>query len=98
MAMVMNTSGVHPILNYNFNLTCDTVGSVESIYWLKNGSALQTTGRVMLYKGNTTLTFSPVRLSDNGYYQCKASNMFSNLTSGRHALHVACEYHQTKRN
>ena len=92
----VNANGVQPILNKNFNLTCDTVGFVETIYWIKNGSALQTTSRIMLDKHNTTVTFSPVLLSDNGYYECKASSSVSNLTSGRHALHVACEYQSRK--
>ena len=92
----VNANGVQPILNKNFNLTCDTVGFVETIYWIKNGSALQTTSRIMLDKHNTTVTFSPVLLSDNGYYECKASNLVSNLTSERHALHVACEYQSRK--
>ncbi|KAK0139786.1 Carcinoembryonic antigen-related cell adhesion molecule 5 [Merluccius polli] len=85
----VNANGVQPILNKNFNLTCDTVGFVETIYWIKNGSALQTTSQIMLDKHNTTVTFSPVLLSDNGYYECKASNLVSSLTSGRQALHVA---------
>lgn len=90
--VTVNTGGLHPILNNNFSLTCDTVGSVETIYWQKNESALQTTSRISLSMDNTTLTFSPVLLSDNAYYECEASNPVSNLTSGRHALHVACEY------
>lgn len=90
--VTVKTGELHPILNKNFSLTCDTVGSVESIYWLKNDSPLQTTSRISLSMDNNTLTFSPVLLSDDAYYECKASNPVSNMTSGRHALHVACEY------
>ncbi|KAJ3597435.1 hypothetical protein NHX12_000960 [Muraenolepis orangiensis] len=88
MAMV-NTSGVLPKLSQNFSLTCDTLGSVESVLWMKNGSVIQATDRIML--SSAILTFSPVLLSDNGYYECQAYNPVSNLTSGRYALHVACD-------
>ncbi|XP_076008739.1 cell adhesion molecule CEACAM5-like [Genypterus blacodes] len=80
--------GAQPIENKTFSLTCDTAGSVKSIYWMLDRSPLHSSSRLNFSMDNATLTFDPVLLSDNGYYQCKASNPFSYLTSENYTLHV----------
>ncbi|KAM4600710.1 carcinoembryonic antigen-related cell adhesion molecule 1 [Polymixia lowei] len=80
--------GGQPIQNYNFTLTCETTGSVTSIYWMKDGWQLHADNRTILSMDNASLTFDPVLTSDNGYYQCHASNQFSNLPSSNFTLKV----------
>jgi len=80
--------GSQPVLNHAFSLACDTVGSVHSIYWLKDGMALQADSRTNLTMDNATLTFDPVLASDNGVYQCEASNPLSSNRSDNFTLKV----------
>uniref|UniRef100_A0A4W5QEF0 Ig-like domain-containing protein n=1 Tax=Hucho hucho TaxID=62062 RepID=A0A4W5QEF0_9TELE len=77
-----------PILNERFSLTCDTVGMVNSIHWMKNGWPLYANNRTVFSMNNNTLTFSSVQHSDNGDYQCSASNPLSNITSQEYRLIV----------
>ncbi|XP_029928007.1 carcinoembryonic antigen-related cell adhesion molecule 1 [Myripristis murdjan] len=81
-------AGVQPIVNHTFTLTCQTAGSVESIHWMMDGLPLHADSRRNFSMDNTSLTFYPVLRSDNGYYQCEASNQFSNLTSKNFMLQV----------
>lgn len=81
-----------PILNYTFTLTCETAGSVESIIWMYDWSPLYADDTKSLSMDNATLTFDPVMHSDNGQYQCLASNPLSNVTSDIFMLDVFCEY------
>ncbi|KAM3873269.1 carcinoembryonic antigen-related cell adhesion molecule 1 [Diretmus argenteus] len=74
-------AGAPPIQNHTFTLICETAGSVESRYWMKDGWPLHADSRRVLSIDNTTLTFDPVLRSDNGRYQCEASNALSNLTN-----------------
>lgn len=84
--------GAQPVENKTFSLTCDTAGYVESIYWMVDHSPIHASSRFNFSMDNATLTFDPVLLSDDGYYQCKASNPFSTLTSENFTLQVICEY------
>ncbi|KAM9807272.1 carcinoembryonic antigen-related cell adhesion molecule 1 [Syngnathus typhle] len=87
MASVM-AGGANPILNHTFNLTCETVGSVKSITWTKDGAPLYTDGNTSLSWNNSTLTFEPVLLSHNGNYTCNASNPLSSFTTENYTLNV----------
>ncbi|KAK5861854.1 hypothetical protein PBY51_017298 [Eleginops maclovinus] len=69
--------GAQPIMNHTFTLTCESAGSVESVVWMYNWSPLYADNRRNFSMDNTTLTFDPVLNSDNGDYQCIASNPFS---------------------
>uniref|UniRef100_A0A8C8F4J9 Ig-like domain-containing protein n=1 Tax=Oncorhynchus tshawytscha TaxID=74940 RepID=A0A8C8F4J9_ONCTS len=80
--------GAQPILNERFSLTCGTAGTVYSIQWMKNGWPLFADNRTDFSMNNNTLTFNSVQHSDNGDYQCSASNPLSNMTSTEYRLIV----------
>lgn len=84
--------GSQPILNRTFALTCQTTGTVESVAWMYNWSLLYSDNRRMLSVDNTTLTFNPLVMSDNGNYSCMASNAISSATSKSLLLDILCEY------
>ena len=92
--MVMEV-GEPPILNWTFTLSCNVTGPVDSVHWMMNGSYLHSDERRSLSEGNMTLTFSPVRHSDDGSYQCSAFNAVSNRTSSGFSLRVNCKYPET---
>ncbi|XP_036435737.1 carcinoembryonic antigen-related cell adhesion molecule 5-like [Colossoma macropomum] len=77
-----------PIFNMSFALTCEVLGPVDSVYWMKNGLYLYSDSKVSLSNQNKTLSFSRLALSDNGKYQCVASNTVSNKTSMAYTLAV----------
>ncbi|XP_058865286.1 carcinoembryonic antigen-related cell adhesion molecule 1-like isoform X1 [Acipenser ruthenus] len=79
-----------PIANQTLNLTCEVLGSqtVSSRLWLKDGQPLSTSDRITLSVDNSTVSFNPVLQSDNGEYQCKASNPVSEVTSAGYRLEV----------
>ncbi|XP_064803844.1 carcinoembryonic antigen-related cell adhesion molecule 5-like [Oncorhynchus masou masou] len=87
MAMV-KAMGSQPILNQTFSLTCGTAGTVYSIQWMRNGWPLYADNRTDFSMNNNTLTFNSVQHSDNGDYQCSASNPLSNMTSPEYRLIV----------
>ncbi|XP_064863924.1 hemicentin-1-like isoform X3 [Oncorhynchus nerka] len=80
--------GAQPILNERFSLTCETAGTVYSIHWMRNGWPLYADNRTDFSMNNNTLTFNYVQDSDNGDYQCSASNPLSNMTSSNYRLIV----------
>lgn len=86
---VIKSVEAHAIQNHTFTLTCEASGTVESIHWMKNRMSLYADGRRNLSMANATLTFDPVLLSDNGYYECDASNPLSSSTSNNFTLHVS---------
>ncbi|KAL0172360.1 hypothetical protein M9458_032671, partial [Cirrhinus mrigala] len=58
-----------------FNLSCNVVGPVDYIYWMKNGiQYLGADDTITFFNGNSTLSFYHLDLSDDGLYQCAASN------------------------
>lgn len=83
--------GAQPILNHTFTLTCETGGGVELISWMYNWSSLYANDTRNLSMDNTVLTFDPVMFSDNGPYQCVASNPLSRVASNIFMLDVFCE-------
>ncbi|XP_038848692.1 carcinoembryonic antigen-related cell adhesion molecule 5-like [Salvelinus namaycush] len=85
---IVKVIGVQTILNERFSLTCDTAGTVYSIHWMRNGWLLCADNRTDFSMNNNTLTFNSVQHSDNGDYQCSASNPFSNMTSPEYKLIV----------
>nr|XP_029537447.1 carcinoembryonic antigen-related cell adhesion molecule 5-like [Oncorhynchus nerka] len=85
---IVKVVGAQPILNERFSLTCGTAGTVYSIQWMRNGWPLYADNRTDFSMNNNTLTFNSVQHSDNGDYQCSASNPFSNMTSPYYKLIV----------
>ncbi|XP_058866851.1 carcinoembryonic antigen-related cell adhesion molecule 5-like [Acipenser ruthenus] len=79
-----------PIANQALNLTCEVLGSqtVSSRLWLKDGQPLSTSDRITLSVDSRTVSFNPVLQSDNGKYQCKATNPVNEVTSAAYRLEV----------
>ncbi|KAK1155282.1 carcinoembryonic antigen-related cell adhesion molecule 5-like [Acipenser oxyrinchus oxyrinchus] len=79
-----------PIAIQALKLTCEVLGSqtVSSRLWLKDGQPLSTSDRITLSVDKSTVSFNPVLQSDNGEYQCKASNPVSEETSAVYRLEV----------
>ncbi|XP_053349996.1 carcinoembryonic antigen-related cell adhesion molecule 1 [Clarias gariepinus] len=87
-AVPIVTLGEPPIYNNSFALTCDITGPVDSVYWIKDGVHLFPDRTHSLSNQNKTLTFNQLSLSDDGKYQCAASNSVSNVTSIAYILIV----------
>ncbi|XP_029600826.1 hemicentin-1 isoform X3 [Salmo trutta] len=85
---IVKVIGAQPTLKERFSLTCDTAGTVYSIHWMKNSWPLYADNRTDFSINNNTLTFNSVHYSDNGHYQCSASNPLSNMTSPEYRLIV----------
>ncbi|XP_067304999.1 carcinoembryonic antigen-related cell adhesion molecule 1 isoform X2 [Pseudorasbora parva] len=84
--VMVNMNNQQPILNRPFTLTCTASGDVEHIQWMKNGKIMSNDSRITF--SNNNLNFNPVSLSDDGLYQCAASNAVSNATSLDYDLKV----------
>ncbi|KAK1151828.1 carcinoembryonic antigen-related cell adhesion molecule 5-like [Acipenser oxyrinchus oxyrinchus] len=77
-----------PIENNTFSLTCNVTGTADSRLWWKDDQPLSTTERITLSGDNSTVSFNPVLQSDNGTYQCTASDPVSQLNSTGYRLDV----------
>lgn len=75
-----------------FNLSCNVVGPVDYIQWMKNDMYLYADNTITFFNGNSTLSFKKLALRDDGLYQCAASNAVSNISSQPYSLMVNCEY------
>uniref|UniRef100_A0A3Q3AD05 Hemicentin-1-like n=2 Tax=Kryptolebias marmoratus TaxID=37003 RepID=A0A3Q3AD05_KRYMA len=76
------------IEGYSYNLTCNATGTVDYIYWMKNGEPLQADNKTVFYMDNKTVMFMPVERSDTANYQCMAINAIENMTSTPYRLLV----------
>ncbi|XP_029115923.1 carcinoembryonic antigen-related cell adhesion molecule 5-like [Scleropages formosus] len=85
----IDATGQHPIVNENFTLSCGVSGPVDFIQWLKDGWPLSLNNTTALSGDNSSLSFSPVQLTDNGNYECEASNAVSNQSSPAYKLLVS---------
>ncbi|XP_022810525.1 hemicentin-2-like, partial [Stylophora pistillata] len=67
----------------NLTLFCNASGSSLSISWTKNGCAINPSEdtRIRLSEDNEQLTITNVSRTDNGAYQCVASNNVGKATS-----------------
>ncbi|XP_067259855.1 carcinoembryonic antigen-related cell adhesion molecule 1 isoform X1 [Chanodichthys erythropterus] len=86
-AVSVNPSG-SPVEDMPFNLSCNVVGPVDSIQWLKNGTYLYADNTITFFNGNSTLSFKKLALTDDGLYTCAASNAVSNIESQAYNLMV----------
>lgn len=89
--VTVNMDSQQPIYNQPFTLTCTVIGDVQHIQWMKNGVKLYQDNRISFTNNNSVLNFNPLTLSDNGQYQCEASNVINNMTSEAFDLNVFCE-------
>lgn len=89
--VMVNRNNQQPIVNQSFTLTCTASGDVEHIWWMKNGTNLDSNNRINFTDNHSVLNFNTLTLSDNGHYQCVASNAVNNMTSQAYDLKVFCE-------
>ncbi|RVE62930.1 hypothetical protein OJAV_G00161830 [Oryzias javanicus] len=69
-------------------LKCNVTGSVDNIYWMKDGMPLTADNRTVFMMDNKTVKFVSVERSDAGNYICMAVNSFENMTSSFYKLVV----------
>nr|CAQ13811.1 novel protein similar to vertebrate titin (TTN) [Danio rerio] len=86
--VAVNVGNQQPVYNQPFTLTCTASGNVDYIQWVLNGTDLLPHDRITFSGDNSTLSFNNLTLSDNGHYQCEASNEISNMTSSVYDLVV----------
>ena len=86
----VSRTGGPVILGQSVTLSCDVSGSVDSISWWKNGTAMMTHNMTSLR--NRSLTLDSVTKLDAGDYNCQAFNFVSNMTSSPYRLIVNCKY------
>ena len=77
----------------NVTLSCNVAGNpAPTISWTRNGSPLNTTGRINFSDGKKQLTITNVNRTDSGEYRCVARNSLGNATSNVATLNVQCKY------
>ena len=77
----------------NVTLSCNVAGNpAPTISWTRNGSPLNTTGRIKFLDGEKHLTITNVNRRESGEYRCVASNSLGNATSNVGTLNVQCKY------
>ena len=78
----------------NLTLFCNASGSSLRISWEKNGSDINPSedSRIFLSRDDEQLTIVNVSRTDNGAYQCVASNEVGVATSNAATVTVQCEY------
>ncbi|XP_026084499.1 carcinoembryonic antigen-related cell adhesion molecule 5-like isoform X1 [Carassius auratus] len=86
--VMVNMDNQQPIFSQPFTLTCTASGDVEQIQWMKDGTVLHAQNGITFSNDNSTLSFQNISLSDDGSYQCEASNVVSNMTSPSYDLMV----------
>lgn len=89
--VTVNPQAVYPKEGMSFNLTCNIVGSMGSIQWMKNNMYLAADSRITFSNQNSTLSFTQLNINDNGQYKCVASNDVSSMNSLAYNLTVNCE-------
>ncbi|XP_031581981.2 carcinoembryonic antigen-related cell adhesion molecule 5-like [Oreochromis aureus] len=89
---VMIKNKTIPIDTKNFTLTCEVVGSYDTIYWMKDNMMLNmdpsNNSYVSYATENNMLHFTPVTLDSDGTYQCVATNKAGDHVSPQYRLWV----------
>jgi len=74
-------------------LSCNATGNPEpTISWNRDGSPVDTSGRINFSDDKKQLTITNVSRTDSGEYRCVASNSLGNATSNAATLDVQCKY------
>ena len=77
----------------NLTLSCNTTGNpVAKISWTRNGTAVNSSGRISFSADNKQLTITNVSRTDNGEYRCVARNSLGNDTSNTAKVDIQCNY------
>ncbi|XP_026228385.1 carcinoembryonic antigen-related cell adhesion molecule 5-like [Anabas testudineus] len=92
-ALISATIKTHtvPLSSSNFTLICEVTGFDYTIQWLKDNQTLNTTtsaNNTHYYIEDNKLHFTPVTISDDGMYQCVASNTLTQVQSPPYNLLV----------
>ena len=70
---VIDDGGATPVMGQRYILTCTAIGATFTTYrWRRDGAVISD-------ETGSTLTFSPLRLSDAGQYSCGNGTLFSNI-------------------
>ncbi|XP_030641493.1 carcinoembryonic antigen-related cell adhesion molecule 5-like [Chanos chanos] len=77
-----------PLDSEELDLFCDVTGPFNRISWMKNGSPLMQSSAVSISPDNTSVSFSSLRTTDDGQYQCVASNVVRDYHSEAYSLLV----------
>ncbi|XP_051576743.1 carcinoembryonic antigen-related cell adhesion molecule 5-like [Myxocyprinus asiaticus] len=75
-----------PLASQNLQLFCNVDGHYNSLHWLRNNQTFQASNRVTISVDNTTVNFKPLQTSNNGKYQCVATNIFKQHISQPYSL------------
>ncbi|XP_052002358.1 carcinoembryonic antigen-related cell adhesion molecule 1 isoform X1 [Xyrauchen texanus] len=86
--VMVNEGNRQPVFNQSFTLICSASGDVGYIQWIKNNMHLLPNNIISFSNDNSTLIFNQLSFSDDGQYQCEASNAVSNMTSQAYNLMV----------
>jgi len=77
----------------NLTLSCNATGNpVPTISWTRDGSPVNTSGRISFSENKKELTITDVSRTDSGEYRCVATNRVGNDTSNAATLNVQCKY------
>jgi len=77
----------------NVTLSCNVDGNpVPTISWTRDGSPVNTSGRISISDDKNQLTITQVKRTDSGTYRCMANNNLGNATSNAATLDVQCKY------
>ncbi|XP_031432500.1 carcinoembryonic antigen-related cell adhesion molecule 5-like isoform X3 [Clupea harengus] len=85
-AAITSTGGVWIECKSSVILTCDAQGSIITREWRKDGNPLH---GVNIDELNRTVSISPLKKEDKGYYTCQVSNPVSSETASK-GLIVNC--------
>ncbi|XP_020608169.1 roundabout homolog 1-like [Orbicella faveolata] len=73
----------------NLTLSCNATGNpVPTMSWTRDGSPVNTSGRISFSDNKTQLTIMDVSRTDSGEYRCVATNRAGNDTSNAATLNV----------
>ena len=77
----------------NLTLVCNATGNpAPTLSWTRDGSPVDTSGRISISDDKKQLTITNVSRTDSGEYRCVANNSLGNETSNVATLDVQCKY------
>ena len=86
--VTLTGSGGAQVVGENYTLTCNVTGGVTTAFayrWFRNGSLCNETS-------TSTLSFSPLRVTDSGVYSCEGTRSSTTRTSANLTVAVVGEF------
>ncbi|KAL7886542.1 hypothetical protein AOLI_G00042630 [Acnodon oligacanthus] len=74
-SVVVTPSMAIPLASKGLQLFCSITGDYNSIAWLKDSRTFSPTPTATISADNTSVDFLPLQISDDGAYQCAATNI-----------------------